>query len=198
MAAEIAESPAEAAASGPAASTSEAVAARATGGPAPAIEPEVARGWIVGFDGWWSHEALCSLVASALVPLPSGSWRLVQRPPHWPALPTDFVAIEVTVAPDAADAVEGQARELLLSQAGRLSTARTRVRGVWPRRWYNPPSPPPPPPRPEKSSRRGRQEEEPPSVERQPLWIHGKRIYGWVNAESISPIPMCKRLQKGK
>jgi membrane-bound transcription factor site-1 protease len=105
------------------------------------------RGWIVGFDGWGSHEELCSLVASALSPLPSGSWRLVQRPPHWPALPTDFVAVEVPASPDAA-AIEEHLQTLLLRRAGPLSMARTRVRGVWPRRWYATPSPPPSPPMP--------------------------------------------------
>ena len=52
-------------------------------------------GWIVGFDAFDAHEALCSLVASALSPLPRGSWRLVARPPHWPRLPTDFKAVAV-------------------------------------------------------------------------------------------------------
>lgn len=103
------------------------------------------RGWIIGFDGWGSHEALCSLVASALSPLPSGSWRLVQRPPHWPALPTDFVAIEVPTSPDAA-VIEEHVQTLLLRQAGSLAAVRTRVRGIWPRRWYGAPSPPPSPP----------------------------------------------------
>ena len=106
--------------------------------------PFATPGWIVGFDAFDAHEALCSLVASALSPLPRGSWRLVARPPHWPRLPTDFVAIEVTAAADAGSPSRA-ARRLLTQQAGRIAGSRTRVRGVWPRRWYTAERPSPSP-----------------------------------------------------
>ena len=105
---------------------------------------EATPGWIVGFDAFDAHEALCSLVASALSPLPRGSWRLVARPPHWPRLPTDFVAIEVTAAADVGSTSRA-ARRLLTQQAGRIAGSRTRVRGVWPRRWYTAERPSPSP-----------------------------------------------------
>ena len=107
-------------------------------------EPTATPGWIVGFDAFDAHEALCSLVASALSPLPRGSWRLVARPPHWPRLPTDFVAIEVTAAADVGSTSRA-ARRLLTQQAGRIAGSRTRVRGVWPRRWYTAERPSPSP-----------------------------------------------------
>eukprot|EP00967_Tisochrysis_lutea_P145068 scaffold271879_cov30-Tisochrysis_lutea.AAC.1 len=92
------------------------------------------RRWLVTFDGWSEHSALCSAVGAALVSLPSDSWGLVARPTHWPQLPTDYVALE------AAAGVEGQIRSLLLAKAERRGGLR--VRGVWPSRWYSAPTPP--------------------------------------------------------